>query len=321
MFRPFLPASSSWPQGDSPECARTSFKGAVGQAGAWFRSFPRVRWTVPQTDCEAQEPKNNPGLEEEPGLSWAAWLHSGAAVGVQKARKCVYFEPLNWFAISHLFVQSPDGFDTWPWTVTVFQSGSHVWLSVTPWPAEHQAHLSFAFSWSLLKLLSTESVMLPNHLILAAHFSCPQSFPASGSFPMRRLFASGGQSLGVSASASVLPINSQGWFPLGLTGLISLLSKGLSRVFSSTTVRKHQFFCTYGQHPYMTTRKIIALTIQTFEPTSLTSALADRFSTVSTTWEALWTALRTDESSFSFEKQINPKYLLMSCLFFWFTHL
>ena len=67
-----------------------------------------------------------------------------------------------------------------------------------------------------------------------------QSFPASGSFPMRQLFASGGQSIG--ASASVLPMNIQGWFPLGLTGLISVLSKGLSKVFSSTPVRKHQFF-------------------------------------------------------------------------------
>ena len=72
--------------------------------------------------------------------------------------------------------------------------------------------------------------------------SCPQSFPASGSFPMSPLLASGGQSIGVSASASVLPMHIQGWFPLGLTGLISLQSKGLSRVFSSITVWKHQFF-------------------------------------------------------------------------------
>ena len=71
-------------------------------------------------------------------------------------------------------------------------------------------------------------------------FSCPQSCPASGAFPMSQLFASGGQSIG--ASASVLPINIYGWFPLGLTGLISLLSKGSSRVLSNTTVWKHQFF-------------------------------------------------------------------------------
>ena len=70
--------------------------------------------------------------------------------------------------------------------------------------------------------------------------SCVQPFPTSGSFPMNWLFASGSQS--IRASASVLPMNIQGWFPLGLTGLISLLSKGLSRVFSSTTIQKHQFF-------------------------------------------------------------------------------
>ena len=100
--------------------------------------------------------------------------------------------------------------------------------------------------------------------------SCPQSFPASGSFPMSQFFASGGQSIGASASASVLPMNIQGWFPLRLTGLISLQSKRLSRVLSNTTVQKHQF---YGAQPslwsnshnlYMTTRKTIALTIQPF---------------------------------------------------------
>ena len=72
--------------------------------------------------------------------------------------------------------------------------------------------------------------------------SCLQYFPASGSFQNSQFFASGGQSTGTSASASVLPMNIQDWFPLGLTGLISLLSKGLSRVFSNTTVQKHQFF-------------------------------------------------------------------------------
>ena len=69
-----------------------------------------------------------------------------------------------------------------------------------------------------------------------------QSFPASGSFQMSRFFTSGGQSIGVSAPASVLPMNIQDWFPLGWTGWISLLPKGLSRVFSNTTVQKHQFF-------------------------------------------------------------------------------
>ena len=73
-------------------------------------------------------------------------------------------------------------------------------------------------------------------------FSCPQFFLASGYFPMSWLFASGGQSIGASASALVFPMNIQGWFPLGLSGLISLQSKGLSRVFSSTIIWKHQFF-------------------------------------------------------------------------------
>ena len=83
----------------------------------------------------------------------------------------------------------------------------------------------------------------PNFLSSVAHFSpCPQSFPASGSFPVHQLFVSGSQRFGASASVSVLPMNIQGWFPLRLTGLISLQSKGLSRVFSSTTIWKHQFF-------------------------------------------------------------------------------
>ena len=74
--------------------------------------------------------------------------------------------------------------------------------------------------------------------------SCPQSLPVSGSFPMSQLFTWGGQSTGVSASASVLPMNTQDWSPLGWTGWISLQSKGLSRVFSNTVIQKHQFFST-----------------------------------------------------------------------------
>ena len=80
----------------------------------------------------------------------------------------------------------------------------------------------------------------PSHPVIP--FSCPQSFPASGSSQMSQLFASGGHSIGVSASTSVLPMNIQDWLPLGWTGWISLQSKGLSRVFSNTTVQKHQFF-------------------------------------------------------------------------------
>ena len=99
--------------------------------------------------------------------------------------------------------------------------------------------------------------------------SCPQSLPASGSFPMSQLYTSGGQSIGVSASASVLPMNTQKW-SLRWTGWISLQSKGLSRVFSNTTVQKHHFFGAQlssesnSQHPYMTTGKTITLTRRTF---------------------------------------------------------
>ena len=95
-----------------------------------------------------------------------------------------------------------------------------------------------SLSPSLLRFMSIESVMLSNHLIFCRPFSfCPQSFPASGSFLVSQVFPSGGQSFG--ASASVLPMTIQDWFPLGWTGLIFLQSKGLSRVFSSTTIWKH----------------------------------------------------------------------------------
>ena len=99
--------------------------------------------------------------------------------------------------------------------------------------------------------------------------SCLHLFPALGSFAVSWLFTSGGHSIGTSVSASVLPMNNQGWFPLVLTGWNSLLSKGLSRVFSNTTVLKHQFFSTQlslssNSNPYMTTGKTIAFTRQTF---------------------------------------------------------
>ena len=95
--------------------------------------------------------------------------------------------------------------------------------------------------------------------------SCPQSLPASGSFPVSQPFTCGGQSTGVSASASVLPMNTQDWSPSGWTRWISLQSKRLSRVFSNTTVQKHRFFSAQlSSHPYMTTGKTIALTRRTF---------------------------------------------------------
>ena len=114
---------------------------------------------------------------------------------------------------------------------------------VTPWIAALQASLPFIIFQSLLKFMFIEWVMLSNHLILCHPlFLLPSIFPASGSIPMSWLFPSGG--LRIETSASVLPIDIQGWYPLGLIGLIFLLSKGLSRVFSNTTIWKHQFFGT-----------------------------------------------------------------------------
>ena len=122
---------------------------------------------------------------------------------------------------------------------SLLQSFSHIPLFATPWTEARQASLFITSSRSLLKTMSIESVMPSNHVILC----CPLLLLPS-IFPSIRVFSNGSVlhiSIGVSASASVLPMNIQDWFPLGLTGLISLLSKGLSRVFSKTTVH-HQFF-------------------------------------------------------------------------------
>ena len=113
-------------------------------------------------------------------------------------------------------------------------------LFVTPWTAARQTSLSFTISRNLLKLLSIELVMPSNHLILCHPLLMPSIFPSIGVFSIKSAFTSGGQSIG--ALASVLPMNIQGLFPLGLTGLIFLQSKGLSKVFSSTTIWKHSFF-------------------------------------------------------------------------------
>ena len=121
------------------------------------------------------------------------------------------------------------------------QSLSHVRLFATPWTAARQASLSVTNSQSLPKLMSIESVMPSSHLILCRPLLLlPPIPPSIGSFPMTQLFAWGGQSIRVSALASILPWRS----PLGWTSWISLQSKGLSRVFSNSTVKKHQFFST-----------------------------------------------------------------------------
>ena len=133
--------------------------------------------------------------------------------------------------------------------IVVVQLLSHVQLFATPWtkhariscpsPFLRAGSNSCLLSHWCYPIISSSVIPFSSHL---------QSFPASGSFPMNQLFASSGQSIGASASASVLPMNIKSWFPLELTGLISLLSKGLSRVFSSTTVQKHQFF---GARPFL----------------------------------------------------------------------
>ena len=122
------------------------------------------------------------------------------------------------------------------------QSLSRVWLLATSWTAARQASLSITNSQSLLKLMFIESRWCQPTISssVVPFSSCLQSFPASGSFPVCQFFPSGGWSIGVSASTSVLPMNSQNWFPLGWTDWISLQSKGLSVIFSNNTVQKHQ---------------------------------------------------------------------------------
>ena len=121
---------------------------------------------------------------------------------------------------------------------------SHVRFFVTPWTAARQASLSLTISRSSLRFIPIELVMPYTHLILCYPLlPLPSIFPSIRVFSKSQFFTSGSQSIGVSASASVLPMNIQDWFPLGWTaGWISLQSKGLSRVFFNTTVQKHQFF-------------------------------------------------------------------------------
>ena len=128
------------------------------------------------------------------------------------------------------------------WFYVLVQSISHVQLFATPWTVARQASLSFTISWSLLKLMSIESVMPSNLLSLCCPLLfLPSTFPEFRSFLMSWLFTSGGLSIGTSASASVLPMNIQHWFPLGLTGLISLLPKGTLKSLLHA-IQKHQFF-------------------------------------------------------------------------------
>ena len=142
---------------------------------------------------------------------------------------------------------------------------SHVRLIAAPWTAACQASLSITNSWSWLKLMSIESVMPSNHLILCRPLLLLTSvFPSIWVFSSESVLVSGGQSIGTSASASVLPKNIQDWFPLGLTGLISLQFKGLSSLlkhhFKSISSSALSFLIVLLSHPYMTTGKTRALT-------------------------------------------------------------
>ena len=174
----------------------------------WRRLF-RVPWTARRSNQSILK-------EISPGCSLE---------GLMLKLKLQYF--------GHL-MQRADSFDSSaPWCWERLRAGEEGddrgwdgWLA-SPTPRIH-SNLSPSSQWCHPTISSS---VIP-------FFSCPQSFPASGSFPKSWLFSSGGQSIGASASASVLPMNIPDWFPLGLTGLISLLSKGLSRVFFSTTVQK-----------------------------------------------------------------------------------
>ena len=148
---------------------------------------------------------------------------------------------------------------------------SGVQLFAVPWTAAHQASLSFLSPRVCSNSCPSSQWCYPTILFSVIPFSsCPQSFPASGSFPVSLFFPSGGQSIGASALASVLPMNIQNWFPLGWTGLISFLSKELSKEsssapqFESINCLAFSLFMAQQSYPYMTTGKTIALTIWTF---------------------------------------------------------
>ena len=153
-------------------------------------------------------------------------------------------------------------------TLQSVQLLSHVRLFTTPWTTAHQTPLPSAVSRNLLKFMSIESVMLSSRLILCLPLLLPSVFPASGSFPVSRLFTSSGQSVGAIVSASILPVNIHSWFSLGLTGLISLLSKDSQESspapqFESINSSALRFLYGPALTSYMTTRKTIDLTIWT----------------------------------------------------------
>ena len=161
---------------------------------------------------------------------------------------------LNQFNLNFLYIKSE---------VVIVQLPGRVQLFVTPWTAVHQASLSFTISWSLCKLMFTwvgwNQWCHPTISSSATPFSfCLQSFPGSGSFPMSQLLTSSGQSIGASASASVLLMNIRGWFPLGLVGLISAVQGTLKSLLQHHNLKASilwcsAFFMVQISHSYMTT--------------------------------------------------------------------
>ena len=148
---------------------------------------------------------------------WLRWYH------------CLLFPTTLWSGCKRIY--------------SVISQFSHSVVSNSLWPHGLQHFLTITNSWSLLKLISIESVIPSNHLILCRPLILlPSIFPSIRVFPASQFFTSGGQRIAVSTSVSVLPMNIQDWSPLGWTRWISLHPKGLSRVFPKTTVKKHQFF-------------------------------------------------------------------------------
>ena len=148
--------------------------------------------------------------------------------------------------------------------VVVVQLLSQVWLC-DPWTAACQVSLSFTVAWNLFKFMSTESVMPSNHPIICCSFSsCLQALPAAGSFPVSQLFTTDSQSIGVSASALVLPMNIQGWLVLISCCPRDCQESSPAQQFKSINSWCSAFFMVQLSHPYMTTGKTIALTRQTF---------------------------------------------------------
>ena len=211
----------------------TTKKGKVSLLSYWVPVFITIPGTMSASDVfvvvERLESDHAGGAGGSTDQTYSVWLVPHTQICVKGS----VFSPF-WGGLHRMHV-----------VVAIVQLLSHVQLFVTPGTIACQVLLSSTISWSLLKLMFTELVMLSNHLIFWSPLSfCFQSFPTLESFQTSWLFTSAGQNIGASASALVLPMNIWDWFSLLSTDLISLLYKELSKVFSSTTVWKRHFFGT-----------------------------------------------------------------------------